>query len=174
MKTRLAAPPRGSFDYLLAPPPPPSGGGGPQRVRIEIEIIDRRPPPKPRRSRAGQLVFWATAAALAMALARCAPAHAQADETGLLTPAEKIAVGQYLHTPGCIVGAPYAYPGHDEVTIIVTVDGNSVVRRLGIDPADRRGLTAYGSAAIATIESCPYLPLPHDGRWRTYKIRFSQ
>ena len=46
-------PPRGAFDYLLdpirdqlQPPPPPrerGGGGSPPRVRIEIEITERRP-----------------------------------------------------------------------------------------------------------------------------------
>jgi hypothetical protein len=51
-------PPRGAFDYLLEPlrdqlqppPPPPKrgSGGGPQRVHVEIEITDRRAPPRKR------------------------------------------------------------------------------------------------------------------------------
>jgi hypothetical protein len=49
MKTK--PPPRGSFDYLLdgnavhVDPPPPLGRGGPQRIAVQIEIIERRKPP---------------------------------------------------------------------------------------------------------------------------------
>jgi hypothetical protein len=55
-------PRRGAFDYLLdgmhdlPPRPPERGGGGPQRIRIEIEIVDRRAQPA-RRSRGGVLQF---------------------------------------------------------------------------------------------------------------------
>ena len=45
-------PERGAFDYLLKPavpldpPLPPDYGGGPQRIRVEIEIVQRAPPPR--------------------------------------------------------------------------------------------------------------------------------
>ena len=56
-------PPRGAYDYLLGPlqpptpadppavrpPEPPERGGRPQRIRIEIEITDRRAVPPQRR-----------------------------------------------------------------------------------------------------------------------------
>lgn len=57
MLTREKAPKRGSFDYLLeTPPPPPEPGGGP-RVRIEIEIVQRTPPAKPRGYRIGTITL---------------------------------------------------------------------------------------------------------------------
>jgi hypothetical protein len=44
----------------ILPPSPPEGGGGggPQRIRIEIEIVDRRAqPPRPRGYRFGTLTM---------------------------------------------------------------------------------------------------------------------
>ena len=68
-------PERGAFDYLLKPavpldpPLPPSyEGGGPQRIRVEIEIVQR--PPEPRRPKLYLIILIAIFAALVWSLAR--------------------------------------------------------------------------------------------------------
>ena len=78
-------PPRGSFDYLIepvirAPVPPPlppeHGGRHPQRIRIEIEITDRRLPPRPQ-GRFGTITLILLLIAVLMALAGCTSTRAQ-------------------------------------------------------------------------------------------------
>ena len=86
MLTRQKPPPqRGSFDYLIepvirAPVPPPlppeHGGRHPQRIRIEIEITDRRLPPRPQ-GRFGTITLILLLIAVLMALAGCTSTRAQ-------------------------------------------------------------------------------------------------
>jgi hypothetical protein len=56
--------------------PPERGGGGPQRVHIEIEIVDRRQPP-PRRYRFGTFTLWLIVLLVIAALAHGQPAPGQ-------------------------------------------------------------------------------------------------
>lgn len=48
--------------------PPTEHGGGPQRIRIEIEIVDRRAITQARGYRFGTLTLWLLVALLALGL----------------------------------------------------------------------------------------------------------
>jgi hypothetical protein len=61
--------------HLPPVPPERDGGGGPRRVRIKIEIIDRRAPPQ-RRSGIGTLLLWLMLDSLVHALANSTTADA--------------------------------------------------------------------------------------------------
>ena len=116
--------------------------------------------------------------ALVLAIAGCATAHAQTDETKQLTSAEREAVVEYLQSPACFIGGPYN--DHASAEIIVTVDGNSIVRGYQVLEENQRKIAPggqigpYAMSIILKIDACPYLPLPHDGRVRKYTLRFSQ
>lgn len=85
MNLRAKQPPPGAFDYLLdgAPrleqplPPPPERGRGPRRVPIDVEILERRSPPRERRSPIARLLWWWLLFFLLLALAAHLAAHAE-------------------------------------------------------------------------------------------------
>jgi hypothetical protein len=55
----------------VLPPTPPERGGGPQRIHIEIEIVDRRQQSPRRGYRFGTMTLWLLLLAVALALFGC-------------------------------------------------------------------------------------------------------
>src|SRR5215469_13765077 len=53
----------------VLPPTPPKRGGGPQRIHIEIEIVDRRAASPRRGYRPGRFTFWLIVLLLLAAMA---------------------------------------------------------------------------------------------------------
>jgi hypothetical protein len=73
----------------VLPPTPPERGGGPQRIRIEIEIVDRRAPPPPCGYRFGTVILWLLLLAVAFALfgstAQAQPSSWKSYQEGFVT-----------------------------------------------------------------------------------------
>jgi hypothetical protein len=61
----------------LLPPTPPERGGGPQRIHIEIEIVDFQAQHQPRRYRFGTVTLTLLIIVLLATLLGCTAVHAQ-------------------------------------------------------------------------------------------------